>query len=207
MGDVISDRDEAQMIASILGGDMQLYHQLIRPYERSVFIMALTYLKNESDAEDVAQDTFLKALRHLASFRGEARFSTWLLSIALNEARSRLRRNRAVRTESIDQCFDKDDLVSPIVIRDWREIPSEMLERKEVRKMLQAAIANLPDIYRQVFLLRDVEELSIAETAEALTISIANAKVRLHRARILLQKELTPQLRHVNPKTRWLSWL
>ena len=207
MGDVISDRDEVQMIASILGGDMQLYHQLIRPYERSVFIMALTYLKNESDAEDVAQDTFLKALRHLASFRGEARFSTWLLSIALNEARSRLRHDRAVRTESIDQCFDKGDLVSPIIIRDWREIPSEILERKEVREMLQAAIANLPDIYRQVFLLRDVEELSIAETAEALTISIANAKVRLHRARILLQKELTPQLRHMNLKTRWLSWL
>jgi RNA polymerase sigma-70 factor (ECF subfamily) len=83
-------RDEARMIASILAGDTQLYHQLIRPYERSVYMMALSYMKNEADAEDVAQEAFLKAFHHLATFRAEAKFSTWLIGIALNEARSRL---------------------------------------------------------------------------------------------------------------------
>ncbi len=83
-------RDEAQIIAAILAGDTQLYHQLIRPYERSVYMMALSYMKNEADAEDVAQEAFLKAFHHLATFRAEAKFSTWLIGIALNEARSRL---------------------------------------------------------------------------------------------------------------------
>jgi len=195
----IANRDEARMIASILDGDVQLYHQLIRPYERSVYVMSLSYMKNEPDAEDVAQEAFLKAYSHLASFRGEAKFSTWLVGIALNEARGRLRRDGAVRMESIDQTSEEGGHVLPAILRDWREIPSETLERKEVRQMLQAAIADLPNIYREVFLLRDVDELSIIETAGALAISTSNVKVRLHRARILLQKALTPQLKHLNP--------
>jgi RNA polymerase sigma-70 factor, ECF subfamily len=196
----IANRDEARMIASILDGDVQLYHQLIRPYERSVYVMSLSYMKNEPDAEDVAQEAFLKAYCHLASFRGEAKFSTWLVGIALNEARGRLRRDGAVRMESIDQTSEEGGHVLPAILRDWREIPSETLERKEVRQMLQAAIADLPTIYREVFLLRDVDELSIIETAGALAISTSNVKVRLHRARILLQKALTPQLKHLNPE-------
>jgi len=198
----IAHRDEARMIASILDGDVQLYHQLIRPYERSVYVMSLSYMKNEPDAEDVAQEAFLKAYCHLASFRGEAKFSTWLVGIALNEARGRLRRDGAVRMESIDQASEEGGHVLPAILRDWREIPSETLERKEVRQMLQAAIADLPNIYREVFLLRDVDELSIIETAGALAISISNVKVRLHRARILLQKTLTPQLKHITPESR-----
>ncbi len=200
MAEEIANRDEARMIASILDGDVQLYHQLIRPYVRSVYVMSLSYMKNETDAEDVAQEAFLKAYSHLASFRGEAKFSTWLVGIALNEARGRLRRGRAIRMESIDQTYEERGHVLPAVLHDWREIPSETLERKEVRQMLQTAIAGLPNIYRDVFLLRHVGELSIIETAEALTISISNVKVRLHRARILLQKTLTPQLKHVNPE-------
>ena len=104
--------------------------------------------------------------------------------------------------ESIDQTSEEGGHVLPAILHDWREIPSETLERKEVRQMLQAAIAGLPTIYREVFLLRDVDELSIIETAEALTISISNVKVRLHRARILLQKTLTPQLKHINPQRK-----
>jgi len=193
----IANRDEARMIASILDGDVQLYHQLIRPYERSVYVMSLCYMKNEADAEDVAQEAFLKAYCHLASFRGEAKFSTWLVGIALNEARGRLRRDGAVRMESIDQTSEEGGHVLPAILHDWREIPSETLERKEVRQMLQAAIAGLPNIYRKVFLLRDVDELSTIETAEALTISISNVKVRLHRARTMLQKTLAPRLKHI----------
>jgi RNA polymerase sigma-70 factor, ECF subfamily len=199
-------RDEAQMIASILAGDTQLYHQLIRPYERSVYMMALSYMKNEADAEDVAQEAFLKAFHHLATFRAEAKFSTWLIGIALNEARSRLRREATLRMESIDDTSDEAGHTSPAILRDWREVPSEALERKEVRQMLQHAITNLPTIYREVFVLRDVEELNNVETAAALSITVGNVKVRLHRARLMLQKQLAPVLRNMNPKRRWIPW-
>jgi RNA polymerase sigma-70 factor (ECF subfamily) len=199
-------RDEAQMIASILAGDTQLYHELIRPYERSVYMMALSYMKNEADAEDVAQEAFLKAFHHLTTFRAEAKFSTWLIGIALNEARSRLRREATLRLESIDDTPDEGGHTSPAILRDWREVPSEALERKEVRQMLQQAITNLPTIYREVFVLRDVEELNNVETAAALSITVGNVKVRLHRARLMLQKQLAPLLRNMNPKRRWIPW-
>jgi RNA polymerase sigma-70 factor (ECF subfamily) len=201
-------RDEAGMIASILAGETQLYHELIRPHERSVYLMALTYMKNESDAEDVAQEAFLKAYRNLASFRAEARFSTWLISITLNEARSRLRKQATVRVESLDELMEDSTKVSPALLRDWREIPSEAIERGEVRHLLQQAVADLPEIYRRVFLLREVQEFSVLETAEALQISVPSVKVRLHRARMMLQRQLTPELRAATskPKRRWLPW-
>ena len=202
-----ASRDEAQMIASILAGNSQAFHELIRPYERSVFVMALSLLKNEADAEDAAQEAFLKAYRNLAGFRAEAKFSTWLISIVLNEARSRLRRKSAVKMESLDEPQDEQGHVSPALLRDWREIPSEAVERGEVRVMLQQAISDLPPIYREIFLLRDVEELSIDESATALGISVSAVKVRLHRARMMLQKKLAPQLKQVNPKRRWFPWL
>jgi RNA polymerase sigma-70 factor, ECF subfamily len=200
-------RDESQMIASILGGNTQQFHDLIRPHERSVYIMALSLLQNEADAEDAAQEAILKAFRNLAQFRGEAKFGTWLVSIALNEARGRLRSRKAVAMRSIDDISEGQENVSPALLRDWREIPSEALERKEVRQLLQHAIGELPLIYREVFLLRDVEELSVNESAEALGISISSVKVRLHRARIMLQQKLVPQLKQVNPKRRWFPWL
>jgi RNA polymerase sigma-70 factor (ECF subfamily) len=197
------------MITAILAGDIHLYHELIRPYERSVYVMALSYMKSEADAEDVAQEAIIRAFRKLSSFRAESKFSTWLISITINEARSRLRRQVLVRMESLDQLPDEDKGLSPALLRDWREIPSEAMERDEVRKLIQQAVDQLPDIYREVFLLRDVEELSINEAAEALKISIASVKVRLHRARLMLQKQLAPQLRTVNrtPKRRLLPWL
>jgi RNA polymerase sigma-70 factor (ECF subfamily) len=202
----VSGRDEMQMIASILEGDVEQYHALIRPYERRVYRMALSFMKNEFDAEDVAQEAFLKAFRNLRKFRGEAKFSTWLISITLNEARGRLRRQSVVRMESLDEPPEEGGHVSPALLRDWREVPSEALERKEIREMLRAAIKSLSPIYREVVLLRDVEELSTEETATALTISTAVVKVRLHRARIMLQKQLAPQLKSANPKKRWLPW-
>jgi RNA polymerase sigma-70 factor (ECF subfamily) len=201
-------RPEAEIIASILAGETQLYHELIRPYERSVYMMALSYMKNEADAEDVAQEAFVKAFRSLSTFRGDAKFSTWLISITLNEARNRLRRQSVVRMQSLDEPPDEDGVISPALLRDWREIPSEAMEREEVRMFIKQAVESLPEIYQQVFLLRDVEELDVNETAQTLSISISNVKVRLHRARMMLQKELTPQLKKVNPapKRRWFPW-
>ena len=202
-------RSEAEIIAAILAGEAQFYHELIRPHERSVYMIALSYMKNEADAEDVAQEAFIKAFRNLSMFRGDAKFSTWLISITLNEARNRLRRQGVVRMQSLDEPSDEDGAVSPALLRDWREIPSEAVEREEVRTLIKKAVELLPEIYRQVFLLRDVEELDVNETAQMLRISISNVKVRLHRARMMLQTELAPQLKAINraPKRRWLPWL
>ncbi len=204
----ISDtRNEAQIIAAILAGNTHEFHDLIRPYERSVYVMAFSMLKNEADAEDVAQGALLKAFRGLRSFRAESKFSTWLLSITLNEARNRLRHKNAVKMESLDEPPGEQGHVSPALLRDWREIPSETLERMEVRHMLQQAITGLPPIYREILLLRDVEELSVIESAQALGITETSVKVRLHRARMMLQKTLAPQLKHLKPKRGWFSWL
>ncbi|WP_251106534.1 sigma-70 family RNA polymerase sigma factor [Alloacidobacterium dinghuense] len=205
---VVLNWTEPEIIAAILAGEIQLYHELIRPYERSVYVMALSYMKNEAEAEDVAQEAFIRAFRKLESFRAESKFSTWLISIAINEARTRLRRQALVRMEPLDQLPDEDKSISPALLRDWREIPSQAVEREEVRNLIQLAVEQLPDIYRQVFLLRDVEELTISETAEALNVSIPSVKVRLHRARLMLQKQLAPQLRTVNRSSKrgWLPW-
>ena len=206
-GDASPALDEMRMIAAILAGDRELYHRLIQPYELRVYRIALSCVKSEMDAEDVAQEAFLKAFRDLATFRGESKFSTWLIAITLNEARRRLRRQSTVRMESLDDDTEEGRKVSPALLRDWREIPSEALERREIRALLQDAIGHLSPIYREVLVLRDVEELSIEETAGALAISISSVKVRLHRARIMLQKELAPKLKLVSPKKRrWFQW-
>ncbi len=197
---------EQRIIARILDGDASLFHELIRPYERSVYVMALSLLQNEADAEDVAQEAFLKAFRNLAAFRGEAKFCTWLISITLNEARSLMRRRNVVPIESLDTAPEEQRNVSPALLRDWREIPSEELERQEMKLLLQDAVALLPPIYREIFILRDVEGLNTGEAADVLKISVASAKVRLHRARLMMQKSLAPQLKQMNPKRRWFQW-
>jgi len=186
---------EAALIAAILNGEREKFHDLIRPYERQVYLMALSFTKSETEAEDVAQEAILRAYRKLASFRGDAKFSTWLIAITLNECRTRLRSDRSSTIDSLDDRDPEDGDYTPAALTDWREIPSETLERKEIRELIQRAVANLPESFRRVVVLRDMEELSVTETAEALGISEALVKVRLHRARLLLQKELAPQLR------------
>lgn len=201
--------DDAETIRRILAGETQLYHQLIGPYERSVYKMALSYMKNEADAEDVAQEAFLKAFRALGSFRAESKFGTWLISITLNEARNRLRHTAVLPMQSLDLPEDDAGAVSPALLRDWREVPSEALERGELRVLIASAVEALPEIYRCVFVLRDVQELSVNETAETLSLSVPAVKVRLHRARLMLQKQLAPQLRTATAATskrRWFPW-
>lgn len=190
------DNRDAELIARVLAGERELFHELVRPYEKSVYLATYSLLQNELDAEDAAQDAVLKALKNLPGFRAESKFSTWLISIAINEARARLRHARVLKFESLDEPREDSDgqPVVPAVISDWREVPSQALERKEVREMLKAAIAGLPQIYRETLLLRDVEEFSIAETAAALGVSEGVVKTRLLRARLMMQKILAPQL-------------
>lgn len=186
---------EAELIRRILGGERELFHDLVLPYEKSVYYATFSILQNQQDAEDAAQEAVLKALKNLHSFRAESKFSTWLISIAVNEARARLRHDRVLKFESVDQSqTEEDGSFTPAVITDWREVPLQALERKELREQLQRAIASLPEIYREVLLLRDVEEFDIAETAAALGVSTGVVKTRLLRARLMMQKILAPQL-------------
>lgn len=188
------------MIEEVLGGQTDTFHQLIRPYERSVYLMALSILKNEAEAEDAAQEAFIKAYRNLGSFRSDSRFSTWLIAIVLNEARSRLRRKMPGLTDSIDDT--SEDSPVPAQLTDWREIPSDSLERKEVRSLIRRALLTLPLPYREVFILRELEERNVQETADTLGITSASVKMRLHRARLMLQKQLAPLLKTAVPASR-----
>jgi RNA polymerase sigma-70 factor (ECF subfamily) len=187
----IAATNEAELIARIVAGEKELFHDLIRPYERMVYLTCFSILKNETEAEDAAQEAVISAYRHLGSFRGDAKFSTWLVTIAMNEGRKRLRKSKGAVFESIDEpAGDPDGDFIPAPLTDWREIPLEALERKELREALRAAVSELPDLYRQVFIFRDLEEMDIAETAAALGLTTGVVKVRLHRARIMLQKKL-----------------
>jgi RNA polymerase sigma-70 factor, ECF subfamily len=192
--------NEAALIARILAGESELFHDLIRPYERLVYVTIFAILKNETEAEDGAQEAMISAFRNLKSFRGEAKFSTWLVTIAMNEARKRLRKAKVAAEDSLDEPEegDKGDY-TPAVLTDWREIPLEALERKELKEKLQEAVATLPEKYREVFVLRDIEELNQEETSAALGINVTLVKVRLHRARMMLQKLLVPYLKSEAP--------
>ena len=191
---------EAGLIARILAGEKELFHELIGPYERMVYLTLFSIVKNESEAEDGAQEAVISAYRHLGSFRGDAKFSTWLTIIAINEGRKRLRKAKGRAEDSIDEQIEElEGDYTPAPLTDWREIPLEALERKELREALRVAVTELPDIYRQVFALRDLEEMNIEETAEALGITTSAVKVRLHRARVMLQKRLVPFLKTTAP--------
>jgi RNA polymerase sigma-70 factor (ECF subfamily) len=150
-----SRETEYALIQRIVHGEKELFYQLVRPYERRVYVMAFAILRNEADAQDAAQDSLFKAFKHLAQFRSEARFSTWLIQVTLNEARMRLRKNHLEIMRPIDEVEQEDGSYTPRDFTDWREIPSEALERKQVREMLVKALASLTEKYREVFVLRD----------------------------------------------------
>jgi RNA polymerase sigma-70 factor (ECF subfamily) len=184
---------EVTLIRRVQNGDSDAFFDLVRPYERAVFLAALSLVKNDADAEDVAQEAILKAFKNLGRFRQEAKFSTWLIQITINEAKMRLRKDRRHLYESIeDGRLGDDGDYTPKDFADWREIPSEALEQKELREALAKALDSLPEKYRTVLILRDVEHFSITETAQALGLSEANVKTRLSRARLQMRDALTP---------------
>jgi RNA polymerase sigma-70 factor (ECF subfamily) len=185
---------EQELIRRVRSGEPELFYRLIQPYERRVYSAAFAILRNEADAEDVAQEAVLKAFKHIRQFRAEARFSTWLIQITVNEARMRLRKDHARIMESMVDQQDEEGHYTPRDFADWREIPSETLERSEIRESLTRALASLNEKYQDVFVLRDVQHLSIAETAKLLGISSAAVKTRLLRARLMLRDLLAPGL-------------
>jgi RNA polymerase sigma-70 factor (ECF subfamily) len=200
---------EADCIRRILAGERHLFHDLIRPCERPIYFLLLSLLHSETEAEDAAQDTAIKVYLNLKNFRGESQFRTWVLSIARNEGLGRLRKAATRREDSLDAETDEQTGdYTPAMLTCWREVPSEALERQELGAMLRKAIEGLPEIYRNVVLLRDIEEMDVRETAAALGITDGAVKVRLHRARALLQRELAPRLEGFAPRRKGVfGWL
>ncbi len=192
---------ESDCIRRILAGEKQLFHDLIRPCERPIYYLLMSILRNEAEAEDAAQETVLKIYRNLHLFRGESQFRTWALSIARNEGLGRLRKAETRREDSLDALSDdQTGDFTPAILTSWREVPGQALEQEELVALLRQAIDGLPEIYRNVVLLRDIEEMDVRETAAALGIAEGAVKVRLHRARALLQRSLAPRLKRFAPK-------
>lgn len=189
------ERDEVALIRGVCAGQKDLFYELIRPYERGIYLTVFSILRNQADAEEVSQETMLKAFSRLDQLRSDEKFKGWLFLIAVNEARMRRRKDHQHLFESID-----DDPVDtkeegefmPHQFADWREIPSEALDRKEIRGAIQKAVENLPEKYREVFILRDVQHLSVEETSTALGLSIPAVKTQLHRARLQVREQLAP---------------
>ena len=184
---------EASLIDRVVEGDHEAFAELLKPYERMIYVSALSVLGNEADAEEAAQEAILKAFRALPRFRKESKFSTWLVQIVINESKMKLRKDRRRLYDSLDEGTQNDDGdYIPRDFADWREIPSEALENRELRQALTTALATLPAKYRSVLVLRDVQQLNIRETAEMLGISEANVKTRLSRARLQMRDALAP---------------
>jgi len=185
------------LLARIRAGEKKLFHELIRPYERSVYLTAYSVLHNPADAEEVAQETMLKAYSHLGELRQDVIFKAWLLQIALNEAGMRRRKNHSHLYEALEENGgeEAEGEFLPRQFADWRELPSEALDRKEVRTVVARALQALPPAHRDVFVLRDVQQLGVDETAQILGVSVAAVKTRLHRARLQMREQLSPAFR------------
>lgn len=182
--------EDLSLVRRICAGERHLFHQLVRRYERFLYRAALAITHNPADAEDVVQETLLRAYEHLEQYRGEARFASWLTQIALNTARMKLRKEHASQWESLDEPVETEDGVVPREVAEWRENPEEQLSRQEREEVLHQALQGLPRGYREVIVLRDMQLLSTQETAEALGLSLANVKTRLSRARLQLRERL-----------------
>ncbi|HZR21540.1 MAG TPA: sigma-70 family RNA polymerase sigma factor [Verrucomicrobiae bacterium] len=192
------DMLDSELVQRAKAGDLGAFEALTNRYERRVYSLALRMLRQEQDAEDVTQQTFLSALENLGGFRGEASFSTWLLRIATYAALKIIRKRKGLNTVSLEEASegtdDSDAIPHPEYIADWRQSPEELVHQHEIQRLLDEALAELDEKHRLVFLLRDVEGLSVRETAEALGLSEANTKVRLLRARLQLRELLTRTL-------------
>src|SRR6201998_4849098 len=184
---------EGELVERARLGDKDAFYSLVFPCERVVYSAAVLIWNNSSDAEEVAQEAVLKAFTNLVGFRGEAKFSTWLIQITINEARLKLRKDRRHLYESVDgQRADDEGEYSPKDFADWREVASETLQRQEPREALKHAIALLPPKYREVLILRDVQQKSTQETAQILGLTEGSVKTRLSRARLQMRDALAP---------------
>jgi RNA polymerase sigma-70 factor, ECF subfamily len=194
----IHEPPDLALVARAKAGELDAFEALANRYERRVYALALRMLRHQQDAEDVTQQTFLSALENLGGFRGDASFATWLLRIATHAALKVIRKQKGLDTLSLEEATEETDgydaIPHPEYIADWRQSPEQLVPKNEIQRLLDEALAKLDEKHRLVFLLRDVEGLSVKETAETLGLSEANTKVRLLRARLQLREHLTRTL-------------
>lgn len=183
--------DETTLVNQARGGDNRAFSELVKRYEAKIFRLAQHITQNREDAEDVLQETFLKAYEHLDQFQGNSKFYTWIVRIAVNQALMKLRRRKADKSVSLDQDIDTGEDTITREIAAWDEDPEQRFSREELGEILDSSVQSLAPAYRSVFLLRDVDDLSTEETAEALGISVPAVKSRLLRARLQLREKLT----------------
>jgi RNA polymerase sigma-70 factor (ECF subfamily) len=183
--------DEANLVTQAREGDTSAFGVLMNRYNAKIYRLAYHITQNREDAEDVLQETFLKAYEHLDQFQGNSKFYTWIVRIAVNQALMKLRRRKTDKSVSLDETIDtgEDNLVREIAA--WGEDPEQRFSREELGEILDTAIQSLEPPYRSVFVLRDIEDLSTEETAEALSLSVPAVKSRLLRARLQLREKLT----------------
>jgi len=182
---------ETAVLEQARRGDTDALTGLLRRYEGKIFRLALHITQNREDAEDVLQETFLKAFEHLDQFQGNSKFYTWIVRIAVNQALMKLRKRKSDRAVSLDEQLDTGEDTVAREIAAWDENPEQRYSREELNQILTTAVDDLTPIYRAVFVLRDIEELSTEETAEALNLSVPAVKSRLLRARLQLRDKLT----------------
>jgi RNA polymerase sigma-70 factor, ECF subfamily len=190
-----ADEDQ-ELLTLARGGDFDAFEGLVYRYEHRIYGLAMRMVGRREDAEEVVQQTFLSLLEHLDDFRGQSRFSTWLTRIATNHALLLLRRRARHPTvplpaEASGAYDESQGIPQPHFVAPWQAPPEQIAARRETRQLLAHVLEELDEKYRVVFLLRDLEGLSTAETAAALGISEANVKVRLLRARLMLRERLT----------------
>jgi RNA polymerase sigma-70 factor (ECF subfamily) len=183
--------NETPFLDKARSGDIAAFSKLVEKYEGKIFRLARHITNSQEDAEDVLQETFLKAYEHLGEFQGNSKFYTWIVRIAVNESLMKLRKRKSDRSVSLDEQIDTGEDVIAREIAVWEDNPEDQYSQQELRDILDEAIASLPPIFRSVFVLRDIEELSSEETAQMLNLTVPAVKSRLLRARLKLREKLT----------------
>src|SRR5208283_2226382 len=182
---------DSECVARVQGGDLDVFEELMNRHSQRVYRTLVGILGNQDDARDAMQDTFLKAFQHLARFEGRSKFSTWLVSIATNTGIQRLRERRPM--ESLDETGFDEEGFRPRQVQAWTDDPEQLYSQAEMRSLIESGVMKLPVKYRVVVMLRDIEQLSVEETAAALGLGISAFKARLLRGRLMLRETLAPQ--------------
>jgi RNA polymerase sigma-70 factor (ECF subfamily) len=188
----VPDEDDLLLVDRVLAGDRRAFEPLVRRHERRIFRVTLAVLGNIEDAEEAMQDTFVKAFRHLDQFRKESRFTTWLTRIAMNTALQK--RNARKNFVPLTEAETAEEPFAPKRYEPWKNNPEQLYGKQELHRFVEEAIQSLPEIYREAFVLRDVEELSAEEAAEVLGIKVPALKTRLLRARLMMRETLAEKL-------------
>jgi RNA polymerase sigma-70 factor, ECF subfamily len=183
--------EDLDLVHASKDGDVTAFEQLVKRYDRKLLRIAQSVTHNREDSQDAVQEAFLKAYQNLAAFREDSKFSTWLIRITVNQSLMKLRKQRSTKEESLDEDFQAGGDILPMEVTDWAPNPEQLYWASELRAILIKCLEELSPILRTVFVLRDIEGLTIDQTVEVLNVSETAVKARLWRARLQLREGLT----------------